>query len=1130
MVNQVPETVEVIVIPLSDASLPGADATYVGGLQRQTIVLSQEDNAAVFDLVPTDEPGLTERILYRIAWRQGVIGRTFTYDFAMPDVDVNFDDLQSLGNIIGGETYLQQSDLGVPGRVARLNDAGQVVDANNIPVAGQADVSSIQGALSVEIVNRQAADRALRSTLETEIADQITSTLNTARAYTDSSSANQSAALSAEVSVRRQADISLGNQISALSTSLTGVTNTVASHTQTLTAKADLVNGKVPINQIPPEAITNWIPVLDTNAMLLLRYPEDVQPGDIALTQDGVIYGLTDTHPDQLNNWIRLNKVTSVNGKDGNVTLTAADVGAVASADGTVSISQVTGLATALSGKADATTVSTLSGTVAGIISDTTIVHTVGGVIPHTLNDSSMAYVNAFDQITKKDGTVIAVGAGAVQSVNTKTGSVVLTAADVGAIATGASIDMSQVTGLSTALSGKVATDDSRLSDARTPTSHAASHGVGQADAITIAQSQVTGLSSTLTNHANRLGSLETRVTSIEEGGGGGGGGGSAGTTQFWSATAPTADFVNDVTFHSPFGNNGSGDYLDPAGAAAGEVRWPYVHASGHLELRPWNPSASPDPTPALASDLSTLSSTVAGKADSSTVSSLASTVAGKADSSTVSTLSSTVAGKADQSALDTLSGIVAGKADSSVVSSLTTTVNGKASASDLSTLQSTVSGISSSLSGKADLSGGVLAAAQVPTIGQDKVTGLSTALAGKADLVGGVLKSDQVPTGISQSNISGLTGDLAAKADLVNGKVKSTQLTPRRIYAVANRSAMLALTTDQAAQGDNCVITATADQGTYTLNGSDPSIFANWLLNTPPASPVSSVNGQVGTVVLDWNSVGALAANAAIPIPQVTNLQTTLDTKATTAALTSGLAGKTSTADVQGILSASTEIKQKANYVATSSVPSLSGQQSIDGVTVPLGSIVLLTNQSSSVTNGLWTVNSSSWTRPSDFSTGSWLVKGTLVMISAGNSNANTFWQCTSASGIVDTNGNNWSKVMQAGPPVTYSSGNGVNVNNSTNVVSAVADPSGGLAVTSQGIAIDTTKVVRKYVGTVPAGNTVATITHNLNTTSVQVSLIHVASGDIRLIGATVTGVNTVSLEFGTAPTDNQYRVIVVG
>lgn len=43
---------------------------------------------------------------------------------------------------------------------------------------------------------------------------------------------------------------------------------------------------------------------------------------------------------------------------------------------------------------------------------------------------------------------------------------------------------------------------DSRLTDARTPTSHAASHGSGQADEITIAQSQVTNLTTDLSNKA----------------------------------------------------------------------------------------------------------------------------------------------------------------------------------------------------------------------------------------------------------------------------------------------------------------------------------------------------------------------------------------------------------------------------------------------------------------------------------------------------------------------------------------------------------------------------------------------------------------------------------------------------
>jgi hypothetical protein len=45
--------------------------------------------------------------------------------------------------------------------------------------------------------------------------------------------------------------------------------------------------------------------------------------------------------------------------------------------------------------------------------------------------------------------------------------------------------------------------DDARLSDARAPTAHAASHGVGGTDAITVAQSQVSGLATALAAKAD---------------------------------------------------------------------------------------------------------------------------------------------------------------------------------------------------------------------------------------------------------------------------------------------------------------------------------------------------------------------------------------------------------------------------------------------------------------------------------------------------------------------------------------------------------------------------------------------------------------------------------------------------
>ena len=46
------------------------------------MLLSRADNVVTFDLVPSDLAGLSERVLYRIACRAGVTGRTYVYDFA----------------------------------------------------------------------------------------------------------------------------------------------------------------------------------------------------------------------------------------------------------------------------------------------------------------------------------------------------------------------------------------------------------------------------------------------------------------------------------------------------------------------------------------------------------------------------------------------------------------------------------------------------------------------------------------------------------------------------------------------------------------------------------------------------------------------------------------------------------------------------------------------------------------------------------------------------------------------------------------------------------------------------------------------------------------------------------------
>lgn len=219
--------------------------------------------------------------------------------------------------------------------------------------------------------------------------------------------------------------------------------------------------------------------------------------------------------------------------------------------------------------------------------------------------------------------------------------------------------------------------------------------------------------------------------------------------------------------------------------------------------------------------------------------------------------------------------------------------------------------------------------------------------------------------------------------------------------------------------------------------------------------------------------------------------------------------------------------IKSPVRAVATGNIATLSGTQTIDGVALVANDRVLLAGQTTASANGIYVVASGAWTRATDADGTNELAPGTLVAVREGTSNGDSLWGITSDAAItVGTTAQTWVKLLSAGGTSFSVAGSGLTSSGSTISVQA------GLGIIADGSStrVDTTVVARKYVGDVPAGTSPVTITHNLNTTDVMVTVKEVSSGDIVLVGTTISGVNTVSLDFGANPVANQYRVIIVG
>lgn len=329
-----------------------------------------------------------------------------------------------------------------------------------------------------------------------------------------------------------------------------------------------------------------------------------------------------------------------------------------------------------------------------------------------------------------------------------------------------------------------------------------------------------------------------------------------------------------------------------------------------------------------------------------------------------------------------------------------------------------------------------------------------------------------------------------------------------------------------------------------------DPLARANHT-GTQPASTISDFDTQVRTSRLDQMSTPT--SDVSFGDVKLTNLGA--PTSATDAA-TKGYVD----AARQGL-----DVKASVRVATTANI-TLSGTQTIDGVALVAGDRVLVKNQSTAKDNGVYVVASGAWTRADDADSDADVTAGLYTFVEEGTVNSDSGWVLSTDNPItLDTTALTFAQFSGAGQITAggglTKTGNTLDVVGTADRITVFADnvdiastyvgqasittlgtvttgtwnattiavAHGGTGGTTQATARAGIGATGKYAVN-NGGTTTDTVTHNLNTTDVTVSVKDTATGQLLEADVYVTDANTVTVQYASAPTTGSLRIVVVG
>ena len=312
----------------------------------------------------------------------------------------------------------------------------------------------------------------------------------------------------------------------------------------------------------------------------------------------------------------------------------------------------------------------------------------------------------------------------------------------------------------------------------------------------------------------------------------------------------------------------------------------------------------------------------------------------------------------------------------------------------------------------------------------------------------------------------------------------------------------------------------AVDDGGTGASNASDARTNLGLVIGTDVLAPNGNGSALTGiTQSQVANLTSDLALKAPLASPTFTGTVTVPTPTNATDAATKGYVDNA----VQGL-----SWKQAVRVASTANITiasALTNGSTIDGITVATGDRVLLKNQTTASQNGIYiVVASGAASRATDANTSA-EIDSMTVYVEQGTANADTVWTLTTDNPVLDTTSLTYAQINGGATPTASTSTAG-KVQLATQA-EAQAKTATDRALTPASVA----DFARKYTATIGDGtSTVIAVTHGLGSQYVAAQVYDATSNLQVECDITLTSSTQTTFTFATAPTTNQYRVVIVG